>query len=112
MSLLDFIFGTIGLCIKGMNVEKFISILAKNKIYVTNIKRINYNHFELKTNCFYYKKLLEQASKLCYNISVIKTTGLYSFYCFFKKRLALFVMLVVGVSLFAINTLFIWKKIL
>lgn len=109
MSLLDFLFGTISLCINGMNVEKFILILSKNKIYVTNIKRINYNHFELKTNCFYYKKLLEQASKLCYNISVIKTTGLYSFYCFFKKRLALFAMLVVGVSLFAINTLFMWK---
>ncbi len=109
MAFLTMIFGHITLHLQGMNVENFIKYLVKNKIYIKEVKRQNYNSFYIKTNCFYYKKLLEQANKLCYNISVVKTTGLYGIFAFFKKRIALAIILIIGIVFTAIASLFVWQ---
>ena len=72
MNFLYWLMGSVTLDVYGMNLERFLMALAKNNISVSNVIRLSHNHFYIKTNCFYYKKLLEQADKLCYTISVKK----------------------------------------
>lgn len=109
MVFINFLMGTITIDIKGMNVEKLISILLKNNIYIRDIVRITYNNFTLKTNCFYIKKMLEQTDKLCYNVNVVKTTGLYGIFTFLKSRIALTITFVLGLMFLVISNFFVWQ---
>ncbi len=109
MNFLYWLMGSVTLDIYGMNLERFLMALAKNNISVSNVIRLSHNHFYIKTNCFYYKKLLEQADKLCYTISVKNITGIYAVYMFFKKRLALFITLVFGTVLTISSCFFVWQ---
>ncbi len=109
MNFLYWLMGSVTLDIHGMNLEKFLTSLAKNNISISNVLRLSHNHFYIKTNCFYYKKLLEQADKLCYTIDVKNITGIYAVYMFFKKRLALFITLVFGAVLTVSSCFFVWK---
>lgn len=68
--------------IEGLNLEKFINNLAKNKIYIFNIKRIS----ETKIEAYVYKddvkELISIYRKSNYNLKIKKSVGLP----FFMKR--------------------------
>ena len=89
--------------VNGLNIEKFLNLLNKEGVFVCFVDKKEFNNFCIKIPYIHYKKFLEIAGKMCYNISVKKVTGLKKYLNFFKSRIAL----TIGILVIAIFMPFI-----
>lgn len=95
--------------VEGLNVERFINFLVKEKIYIRNLKRIRYDYFCLEVQHRNLKKVLEMGDKLCYNISVKKVKGMQKIFNFFMRRIALCVSVILALLFVFFTNNFIFQ---
>ena len=101
--------GFVEMEVLGLNLEKFLNMLKDRGIKVALVEKLDFNKFCIKVPYSKYKKFLEVSGKLCYNISVNKTTGLINFLKFFKVRFALCLSLICAILLLFVSNMFVFQ---
>jgi len=101
--------GTITIEIQSLMPEKFINLLWKNDVNVQNVKKTSITTMIMDLPLKDYGVLEECAKKTQTKIKILKRKGLSFFWLMMKRRMALFLGIVIFGGLLYYLSTFIWR---
>ncbi len=95
--------------VEGLNIEKLITLLLAKGIVLYAIDRVSKNLVFLQTNRNSLRKLFDINKKLCYNITVVKVSGLFGLLHICKSHIAFVITACILISLLIVSRQYVWR---
>mgnify|MGYP004643284409 CR=1 FL=1 len=101
--------GKVSITLEGLNVEKFLNFLTTSNIDIYNIVRNEHSNFTITIDSHYKKKIISDAEKFGYKVTIGKKSGIYSVFSFALARFVLVCSLIFMLSVYLFSNMFLWK---
>lgn len=108
LSVLNFLFGYVLIEVIGAYPERFLNLLAQNKISFWRMQRLDIGQIRICVSLTDYLRIRPFARRAMCHLHIIKKTGLPFFTRKFQKRIALVSGLVLFCAIAWVLTSFIW----
>lgn len=101
--------GKVSITLEGLNVEKFLNFLCTNKLEIYNIVRNEHSNFTITIDSHFKKKVITDAKKFGYKVSIGKKSGIYNIISFILTRFVLVCSIIFMLSVYLFSNIFLWK---